>query len=195
MQYYSSKTVADILNVSPSTIRLYAKKMENLGHIFRKVNDAREFSNDEVNMFKTAQEYYERTGGTIYRALYFAKMKRQYGEEVAHDEIDKSYAQSLEAVTTNKDLTKFKKELLTEMEVCVKDKVQQSFDDFVKQMKDTVDDTSYNPDIEKIMQEKEELIEKDIEHREKIAALENRLANIKSLSIRDFKNWKKHTKL
>lgn len=113
MKRYSTEQVARMIDVSPSTVRLYGKKLEQLGRSFVKVNDAREFTSEDVEIIKCAKAYYRSAKGTMMKALHYALIESEKGEEVAYQEVDRLYTSRIS------EFDIIKNDLMAEMEITI----------------------------------------------------------------------------
>ena len=128
MKRYSTEQVAKILDVSPSTVRLYGKKLEQLGRTFNKNNDAREFTSDDVEVIKCAKSYYRSAKGTMMKALHYALIEREKGEVIAHQEVDKLYTSRIS------EFDLIKNDLMAEMEDTITKAVDEAVSRNVKEL-------------------------------------------------------------
>lgn len=61
----STKNTSQLLDISTSSVRLYAKTMESMGYEFKLVDNARRFSQYDIQIISEAMERYKLVGGTI----------------------------------------------------------------------------------------------------------------------------------
>ncbi|WP_311047154.1 hypothetical protein, partial [Staphylococcus epidermidis] len=61
----STKNASQFLNISVSSMRLYAKTMESLGYEFKTVENARRFTKYDLQIIYEAMERFKLVGGTM----------------------------------------------------------------------------------------------------------------------------------
>lgn len=201
VEFTTTKNASDLLNISASSLRVYAQHMESLGYSFKKIDNARQFSKHDLQLINEAMERYKLTGGTIKDALHYVIVKEDYGEEEA---------EALQPVTDEQqsheaalfDVGQFKNELSKD----INSNINQTLNNHLDKVIEAVN-TSKNGDIDTEHLQKEierlhalnEQLERDRDRYKSLyennkvdtSNLRNEINKLKTMSIWEFRKWKK----
>ncbi|WP_311063150.1 hypothetical protein [Staphylococcus epidermidis] len=102
----STKNASQFLNISVSSMRLYAKTMESLGYEFKTVENARRFTKYDLQIIYEAMERFKLVGGTMKQSLHYTIVKYEQGQEIADampqtTKKNRKVSDELEALQTN----------------------------------------------------------------------------------------------
>lgn len=196
----TTKRASELLDISPSSLRVYAQTMELLEYEFKKVDNARQFTQYDLQIIREAMERYKLTGGTMKQALRYSIVKAEQGEEVANA------LPTHEVTTSDNNL-----QSLQEVESHIVEQVTKGLADYImssnentiqaiKSLREPPEDVealkdknasletsvSHTQDeLEKLRAENEELEDENIKLRSDLEQLQN-------MSIWEFRKWKKH---
>ncbi|MEB7812821.1 hypothetical protein [Staphylococcus xylosus] len=196
----TTKRASELLDISPSSLRVYAQTMELLEYEFKKVDNARQFTQYDLQIIREAMERYKLTGGTMKQALRYSIVKAEQGEEVANA------LPTHEVTTSDNNL-----QSLQEVESHIVEQVTKGLADYItssnentlqaiKSLREPPEDVealknknasletsvSHTQDeLEKLRAENEELEDENIKLRSNLEQLQN-------MSIWEFRKWKKH---
>ncbi|MGW8126829.1 hypothetical protein ACWEYS_13510 [Staphylococcus xylosus] len=196
----TTKRASQLLDISPSSLRVYAQTMELLEYEFKKVDNARQFTQYDLQIIREAMERYKLTGGTMKQALRYSIVKAEQGEEVANA------LPTHEVTTSDNNL-----QSLQEVESHIVEQVTKGLADYImssnentiqaiKSLREPPEDVealkdknasletsvSHTQDeLEKLRAENEELEDENIKLRSDLEQLQN-------MSIWEFRKWKKH---
>lgn len=183
----STKNASQFLNISVSSMRLYAQTMEALGYEFKKVDNARRFTKYDMQLINEAMERYKLVGGTMKHALHYTIVKFEQGKEVA-DAIP-TPTSTKEAKAT--DLTELQNNLTNEIIKSMTMKLhelQTELKDTVKQINGSNNKTE---DVDQLKKENETLKKQYDTLAEDYQKLHNELSQIANMSMWEFRKWKK----
>lgn len=195
----TTKRASELLDISPSSLRVYAQTMELLEYEFKKVDNARQFTQYDLQIIREAMERYKLTGGTMKQALRYSIVKAEQGEEVANA------LPTHEVTTSDNNL-----QSLQEVESHIVEQVTKGLADYImssnentiqaiKSLREPSEDiellkdknaslktsVSHTQDeLEKLRAENEVLKDENIKLRSNLEQLQN-------MSIWEFRKWKK----
>lgn len=195
----TTKRASELLDISPSSLRVYAQTMELLEYEFKKVDNARQFTQYDLQIIREAMERYKLTGGTMKQALRYSIVKTEQGEEVANA------LPTHEVTTSDNNL-----QSLQEVESHIVEQVTKGLADYImssnentiqaiKSLREPSEDiellkdknaslktsVSHTQDeLEKLRAENEVLKDENIKLRSNLEQLQN-------MSIWEFRKWKK----
>lgn len=92
IDYFKTKDASKILEISTSSIRLYAQTMESLGYKFKKVDNSRLYNKYDLLLISRSMKRYKLVGGTMKESLHYMIVSEKYGEDKAKGLIDEIYA-------------------------------------------------------------------------------------------------------
>lgn len=195
----TTKRASELLDISPSSLRVYAQTMELLEYEFKKVDNARQFTQYDLQIIREAMERYKLTGGTMKQALRYSIVKAEQGEEVANA------LPTHEVTTSDNNL-----QSLQEVESHIVEQVTKGLADYItssnentlqaiKSLREPTEDVEVLKDknasletsvshtqdeLEKLRAENEVLKDENIKLRSNLEQLQN-------MSIWEFRKWKK----
>lgn len=195
----TTKRASELLDISPSSLRVYAQTMELLEYEFKKVDNARQFTQYDLQIIREAMERYKLTGGTMKQALRYSIVKAEQGEEVANA------LPTHEVTTSDNNL-----QSLQEVESHIVEQVTKGLADYImssnentiqaiKSLREPLEDVEVLKDknasletsvshtqdeLEKLRAENEVLKDENIKLRSNLEQLQN-------MSIWEFRKWKK----
>ncbi|MEB7802514.1 hypothetical protein NGC89_13765 [Staphylococcus xylosus] len=196
----TTKRASELLDISPSSLRVYAQTMELLEYEFKKVDNARQFTQYDLQIIREAMERYKLTGGTMKQALRYSIVKAEQGEEVANA------LPTHEATTSDNNL-----QSLQEVESHIVEQVTKGLANYITSSNENtlqaIKSLREPPEDVEALKNKNASLETSVSHTqdelEKLRAdykkLEDENANLRSdleqlqnMSIWEFRKWKKH---
>ncbi|RIN62189.1 hypothetical protein BU018_13010, partial [Staphylococcus simulans] len=79
----STKNASQLLEISVSSMRMYAQTLEAMGYEFKKIDNARKSTRYDLQLISKARERFKLVGGTMKQALHYTIVKFEQGKEVA----------------------------------------------------------------------------------------------------------------
>lgn len=183
----STKNTSQLLNISPSSVRLYAKTMESMGYEFKLVDNARRFSQYDIQVISEAMERYKLVGGTMKQALHYTIVKFEQGQEVA----DAIPQPTREVEETTTDLTALQNNVTNEIINSMTTKLNELQTDLTETVKQLNGSDKQTEDIEQLKKENETLKKQYDTLAEDYQKLHNELSQIANMSMWEFRKWKK----
>lgn len=190
----STKNASQLLDISTSSVRLYAKTMEAMGYEFKQVDNARRFTQYDIQVISEAMERYKLVGGTMKQALHYTIVKFEQGKEVA----DAIPEPRKETNNTPEDLKALQSNLLSEISNNVQDELSKHHDELLKAIENIHNEQDSVEDVNHLKQENERLnslYEQMKTDKEKLeqenAKLNEQLDKFNSMSMWEFRKWKK----
>lgn len=190
----STKNASQLLDISTSSVRLYAKTMEAMGYEFKQVDNARRFTQYDIQVISEAMERYKLVGGTMKQALHYTIVKFEQGKEVA----DAIPEPRKEINNTPEDLKALQSNLLSEIRNNVQDELSKHHNELLKAIESIHNEQDSVEDVNHLKQENERLnslyeqIKTDKEKLEQEnAKLHDQLNKFNSMSMWEFRKWKK----
>lgn len=196
----TTKRASELLDISPSSLRVYAQTMELLEYEFKKVDNARQFTQYDLQIIREAMERYKLTGGTMKQALRYSIVKAEQGEEVAN-------ALPTHEVTTSdnnlQSLQEVESHIIEQVTKGLADYITSSNENTLQAIKSLREPTE---DVE-LLKDKNASLETSVSHTqdelEKLRAenevlkdenikLRSNLEQLQNMSIWEFRKWKKH---
>lgn len=170
--YITTKSVAQILNISEPSVRLHAQRMEKLGYEFSKWQNARQFKEQDVRLIEAALKMNSETKHDLNTCFEYLITKENEGEEVA----DKLLNENKPVVHRTEFLTKE-----NEVYKDLKGDNQQMLD-----LLNAIKENTTPEESENDVQEEVELLGEEIER------LQKELEAIKDMNFFEFRKWKKN---
>ncbi|MFF0676946.1 hypothetical protein ACFYSI_13590 [Staphylococcus xylosus] len=190
----STKNASQLLDISTSSVRLYAKTMEAMGYEFKQVDNARRFTQYDIQVISEAMERYKLVGGTMKQALHYTIVKFEQGKEVA----DAIPEPRKEINNTPEDLKALQSNLLSDIRNNVQDELSKHHNELLKAIESIHNEQDSVEDVNHLKQENERLnslyeqIKTDKEKLEQEnAKLHDQLNKFNSMSMWEFRKWKK----
>lgn len=195
----TTKRASELLEISPSSLRVYAQTMELLEYEFKKVDNARQFTQYDLQIIREAMERYKLTGGTMKQALRYSIVKAEQGEEVAN-------ALPTHEVTTSdnnlQSLQEVESHIVEQVTKGLADYIMSSNENTIQAIKSL---NAPSEDVE-LLKDKNASLETSVSHTqdelEKLRAenevlkdenikLRSNLEQLQNMSIWEFRKWKK----
>lgn len=196
----TTKRASELLDISPSSLRVYAQTMELLEYEFKKVDNARQFTQYDLQIIREAMERYKLTGGTMKQALRYSIVKAEQGEEVAN-------ALPTHEVTTSdnnlQSLQEVESHIVEQVTKGVADYITSSNENTLQAIKSLREPTE---DVE-ALKDKNASLETSVSHtqdeleklraenevlKDENANLRSDLEQLQNMSIWEFRKWKKN---
>lgn len=196
----TTKRASELLEISASSLRVYAQTMELLDYDFKKVDNARQFTQYDLQIIREAMERYKLTGGTMKQALRYSIVKAEQGEEVANA------LPTHEATTSDNNL-----QSLQEVESHIIQQVTKSLSDVITSSNENTIQAikSLNAPSEDVeaLKDKNASLETAASHtqdeleklrteneilKEENAKLRSDMDKLQNMSIWEFRKWKKN---
>lgn len=196
----TTKRASELLDISPSSLRVYAQTMELLEYEFKKVDNARQFTQYDLQIIREAMERYKLTGGTMKQALRYSIVKTEQGEEVANA------LPTREVTTSDNNL-----QSLQEVESHIVEQVTKGLADYIMSSNENtiqaIKSLREPPQDIELLKDKNASLETSVSHTqdelEKLRAenevlkdenikLRSNLEQLQNMSIWEFRKWKKH---
>lgn len=196
----TTKRASELLDISPSSLRVYAQTMELLEYEFKKVDNARQFTQYDLQIIREAMERYKLTGGTMKQALRYSIVKAEQGEEVANA------LPTHEVTTSDNNL-----QSLQEVESHIVEQVTKGLADYIMSSNENtiqaIKSLREPPEDVEALKDKNASLETSVSHtqdeleqlrtdneklKEENAKLRADLDKLQSMSIWEFRKWKKN---
>ena len=190
----STKNASQLLEISVSSMRLYAQTMEAMGYEFKKVDNARRFTKYDLQLISEAMERFKLVGGTMKQALHYMIVKFEQGKEVA----DAIPTPVTEKNSTPTDLQELQNNMVNQINTNVHDELENHKRELLQAIKQSQEAINDSEDINTIKEENERLkaLYKESEETTKELAQENKklkneMDQLNSMSMWEFRKWKK----
>lgn len=191
----STKNASQLLNISTSSVRLYAKTMEAMGYEFKQVDNARRYSQYDIQVISEAMERYKLVGGTMKQALHYTIVKFEQGKEVA----DAIPTPVTEKDSTPTDLQELQNNMVKQINSNFEYKLESNKNELLDALRDVVGNTNNSEDINHLKEENkhlkalyEEIVQTSNKLREENKKLKYEMDQLISMSIWEFRKWKKN---
>lgn len=92
LDYFSTKDASKVLEISVSSMRLYAQRMEAMGYKFKTIDNARRFNKYDLLLISKAMKRFKLVGGKMEESLHYMIIADREGEERAQRFIDDMYS-------------------------------------------------------------------------------------------------------
>ena len=196
----TTKRASELLDISASSLRVYAQTMELLDYDFKKVDNARQFTQYDLQIIREAMERYKLTGGTMKQALRYSIVKAEQGEEVADALPTQDVAtsdnnlQSLQEVESHiiQQVTKSLSDVITSSNENTLQAIKSlnAPSDDVEALKDK--NASLETSVIHTQEELEQLRTENEILKDENAKLRSDMDKLQSMSIWEFRKWKKN---
>lgn len=190
----STKNASQFLNISVSSMRLYAQTMESMGYEFKKVDNARRFTKYDLQLVTDAMDRFKLVGGTMKQALHYTIVKYEQGQEVA-DAIPEPRKETSKAP---EDLKSLQSNLVNEISNSIQTELGKHHNELLKAIEDTHSKQDNTEDINNLKQENNRLNklyeQRQIDNeklKQENAKLREQLDKFNSMSMWEFRKWKK----
>lgn len=190
----STKNASQLLNISVSSMRLYAQTMESMGYDFKKVDNARRFTQYDLQLISDAMERFKLVGGTMKQALHYTIIKYEQGQEVA----DAIPEPRKDKEQTPADLEALQSNLVKQINTNVHDELENHKQELLQAIKESNKVINDSEDINTLKEENERLnslYKQDRAINEKLeqenTKLREQLQKFNSMNMWEFRKWKK----
>ena len=190
----STKNASQLLNISTSSVRLYAKTMEAMGYEFKQVDNARRYSQYDIQVISEAMERYKLVGGTMKQALHYTIVKFEQGKEVA----GAIPTPVTEKESTPADLQELQSNMINKINSNFEYKLEHNKNELLDALRDVITSTNDSDDINNLKEENErlnklydEMKRNHDELKEENANLRSDLEQLQNMSMWEFRKWKK----
>ena len=190
----STKNASQLLNISTSSVRLYAKTMEAMGYEFKQVDNARRYSQYDIQVISEAMERYKLVGGTMKQALHYTIVKFEQGKEVA----DAIPTPVTEKESTPADLQELQSNMINKINSNFEYKLEHNKNELLDALRDVITSTNDSDDINNLKEENErlnklydEMKRNHDELKDENANLRSDLEQLQNMSMWEFRKWKK----
>lgn len=180
LDYFQTKSASEVLDVSVSSMRLYAQTMESLGYKFRMINKNRMFNKYDLLIITRAMKRYKLVGGTMKESLHFIIVCEKYGEEKAEKIIDDLYVDK-KAEKENNQCTK---EIVKSVSSMILDENQRYYNNLV----DCINEMKTQENLRLALSDSKD---KYLKAEKQKTELEMELLHVSRMNTKQFKNWKK----
>lgn len=190
----STKNASQLLNISVSSMRLYAQTMESMGYDFKKVDNARRFTQYDLQLISDAMERFKLVSGTMKQALHYTIIKYEQGQEVA----DAIPEPRKDKEQTPADLEALQSNLVKQINTNVHDELENHKQELLQAIKESNKVINDSEDINTLKEENERLnslYKQDRAINEKLeqenTKLREQLQKFNSMNMWEFRKWKK----
>lgn len=168
--------------------------MEAVGYSFKKVENARQFSRYDLQIISEALERYKLTGGAIKDALHYVIVKEEKGE--AEAEALQSLPKEKQSQEVNTfDVEQFKQDLSQ----YINDNLNSTLEKHLQDVTEAITDVSNTKDDTKPMQDEikrlralnEQLESERDQYKLESSNMSDEIEQLKTMSIWEFRKWKK----
>lgn len=191
---FSTKNASQLLEISVSSMRLYAQTMESMGYEFKKIDNARKFTKYDLQLISEAMERFKLVGGTMKQALHYTIVKFEQGKEVA----DAIPTPVTEKESTPTDLQELQNNMIKQINSNFDYKLEDNKNELLDALRDAVANTNDSEDINNLKEENERLNKLYDEMKRNHDKLKEENEKLKSamdqfhkMSMWEFRKWKK----
>lgn len=190
----STKNASQFLQISVSSMRLYAQTMEAMGYEFKKIDNARKFTKYDLQLISEAMERFKLVGGTMKQALHYTIVKFEQGKDVA----DAIPTPVTEKDSTPTDLQELQSNMVKQINTNFEHKLESNKNELLDALRDVVGNTNDSEKINALKEENErlnklydEMKRNHDELKEENANLRSDLEQLQNMSMWEFRKWKK----
>lgn len=201
VEFITTKKASELLNISASTLRVYAQNMEALGYEFKKIDNARQFSQHDLQLINESMTRYKHRGGTMKDALHYVIVKENEGPEAA-ESLETSVSDQQSHSSTRFDLNELQNDITQKINSNLKNILDHRFNELIETIRkpeiDKGDINILKDDIarlrassEAMRNDRDKYIElyKHLERENK--ELKQEIESLKNMSMWEFRKWKK----
>lgn len=201
VEFITTKKASELLNISASTLRVYAQNMEALGYEFKKIDNARQFSQHDLQLINESMTRYKHRGGTMKDALHYVIVKENEGPEAA-EALETSEAVQHSHSSARFDLNELQNDITQKINSNLNNILDHRFNELIEAIRkpeiDKEDINTLKDDISRL-RASSEAIRNDrdkyiglYEHLEREnEELQQEIESLKNMSIWEFRKWKK----
>lgn len=201
VEFITTKKASELLNISASTLRVYAQNMEALGYEFKKIDNARQFSQHDLQLINESMTRYKHRGGTMKDALHYVIVKESEGSEAA-EALETSEAVQQSHSSNRFDLNELQNDITQKINNNLNNILDHRFNELIEAIRkpeiDKEDMNILKDDIARLRASSEairndrdkyiglnEQLERDKEE------LQQEIESLKNMSMWEFRKWKR----
>lgn len=201
VEFITTKKASELLKISASTLRVYAQNMEALGYEFRKIDNARQFSQHDLQLINESMTHYKHRGGTMKDALHYVIVKENEGPEAA-ESLEASVSDKQSHSSARFDLNELQNDITQRINSNLNNILDHRFNELIEAIRkpeiDKEDINILKDDIARLRATNEEIridrdkyigINEQLERENK--ELQQEIESLKNMSIWEFRKWKK----
>lgn len=201
IEFITTKKASELLKISTSTLRVYAQNMEALGYEFKKIDNARQFSQHDLQLINESMARYKHRGGTMKDALHYVIVKENEGPEAA-EALETSEVVQHSHSSTRFDLNELQNDITQKINSNLNNILDHRFNELIEAIRkpeiDKEDINLLKDDIarlrassEAIRNDRDKYIElyEQLEHENE--ELQREIESLKNMNIWEFRKWKK----
>lgn len=190
----STKNASQFLQISVSSMRLYAQTMEAMGYEFKKIDNARKFTKYDLQLISEAMERFKLVGGTMKQALHYTIVKFEQGKDVA----DAIPTPVTEKDSTPTDLQELQSNMVKQINTNFEHKLESNKNELLDALRDVVGNTNDSEKINALKEENErlnklydEMKRTSDELKQENEKLRSAMDQFHKMSMWEFRKWKK----
>lgn len=201
VEFITTKKASELLSISASTLRVYAQNMEALGYEFKKIDNARQFSQHDLQLINESMTRYKHRGGTMKDALHYVIVKESEGSEAA-EALETSEAVQQSHSSNRFDLNELQNDITQKINNNLNNILDHRFNELIEAIRkpeiDKEDMNILKDDIARLRASSEairndrdkyiglnEQLERDKEE------LQQEIESLKNMSMWEFRKWKR----
>lgn len=201
VEFITTKKASELLKISASTLRVYAQNMEALGYEFKKIDNARQFSQYDLQLINESMTRYKKRGGTMKDALHYVIVKENEGPEAA-EALETSEAVQQSQSSPHFDLNELQNDITQKINSNLNNILDHRFNELIEAVRkpeiDKEDINVLKDDNARLRASNEEIrndrdkyigLYEELEHENK--ELQQEIESLKNMSIWEFRKWKK----
>lgn len=202
VEFITTKKASELLKISASTLRVYAQNMEALGYEFKKIDNARQFSQHDLQLINESMARYKHRGGTMKDALHYVIVKENEGPEAAEALETSEVVQHSHGSSNRFDLNELQNDITQKINSNLNNILDHRFNELIEAVRkpgiDKEDINILKDDIARLRASNEEIrndrdkyigLYEELEHENK--ELQQEIESLKNMSIWEFRKWKK----
>lgn len=201
VEFITTKKASELLNISASTLRVYAQNMEALGYEFKKIDNARQFSQHDLQLINESMTRYKHRGGTMKDALHYVIVKENEGPEAA-ESLKMSVSDQQSHSSTRFDLNELQNDITQKINTNLNNILDHRFNELIEAIRnpeiDKEDINILKDDIarlrassEAIRNDRDKYIGLNEQLERENEELQREIESLKNMSIWEFRKWKK----
>lgn len=202
VEFITTKKASELLKISASTLRVYAQSMEALGYEFKKIDNARQFSQYDLQLINESMTRYKKRGGTMKDALRYVIVKENEGPEAA-EALEMSEVVQQSQKGPQFDLNAFQNDIAQKINSNLDNILDHRFNELIEAIKkpeiDKEDINTLKDDIARLRASSEEIrndrdkyigLNEQLERENE--GLQQEIESLKHMSFWEFRKWKKN---
>lgn len=201
VEFITTKKASELLNISASTLRVYAQNMEALGYEFKKIDNARQFSQHDLQLINESMTRYKHRGGTMKDALHYVIVKENEGPEAA-ESLETSTSDQQSHSSTRFDLKELQNDITQKINSNLNNILDHRFNELIEAIRkpetDKEDINILKDDIDRlrasseaIRNDRDKYIGLNEQLKRENEGLQQEIESLKNMSMWEFRKWKK----